>query len=51
MYALNTTTIPGTALDYNQLMTAISPYVIGVTSTIGKFKLTPFGRGRARAAG
>jgi len=39
VYALDTTSIPGTALTYNQLVTAISPYVIGATSTIGKFVL------------
>ncbi len=39
VYALDTTSIPGTALDYSQLVTAISPYVIGATSTIAKFVL------------
>jgi Raf kinase inhibitor-like YbhB/YbcL family protein len=39
VYALSTANIPGTALTYNQLISEISPYVIGVTSTIGKFVL------------
>jgi Raf kinase inhibitor-like YbhB/YbcL family protein len=39
VYALSTASIPGKALTYNQLMSEISPYVIGVTSTIGKFVL------------
>jgi Raf kinase inhibitor-like YbhB/YbcL family protein len=39
VYALNTTSISGTNLDYSQLMTAIGPYVVGATSTIGKFVL------------
>ena len=39
VYALDTTSIPGTALDYDQLVTAISPYVIGATSTTAKFVL------------
>lgn len=39
VYALDTTSVSGTNLDYSQLMTAISPYVVGATSTIGKFVL------------
>ena len=39
VYALNTATIGGTALTYGQLISEITPYVIGVTSTIGKFVL------------
>jgi Raf kinase inhibitor-like YbhB/YbcL family protein len=39
VYALDTTSVPGTNLDYDQFVSAISPYVVGATSTIGKFVL------------
>jgi Raf kinase inhibitor-like YbhB/YbcL family protein len=39
MYALNTASIPGTALTFTQFTSAIGNYVIGATSTIGKFRL------------
>jgi Raf kinase inhibitor-like YbhB/YbcL family protein len=39
VYALNTTSVPGSGLTYPQLMNAIGNYVIGATSTIGKFRL------------
>jgi Raf kinase inhibitor-like YbhB/YbcL family protein len=39
VYALNTASIPGSGLSFTQFTNEIGNYVIGATSTIGKFRL------------